>query len=325
MIKMEKSHVPVAANSHPGMSGKNNEDNYLVTAYEMNEFNPARVMLAVLCDGVGGHQAGEVASEIGVNVITQEVADSNGESLPRILSHAIQKASQDVSQQAKNNIGGPGRAGMGSTASIACLVGNRLYTATVGDSRIYLIRSGKIQQLSKDHTWIQDALDVGLITPAQVKGHPNSHVIRRYLGGANVPEVDLRMFLYGYESDEQAEENQGVRLQKRDTIMLCSDGLTDLVQDNEVLHIIEEHRDDLNEAIDELIDLANIRGGHDNTTIILFSIPDDIGIEAKDQDVPPKRIIEPETAPQKKGGCLPILLLPIIGISTILVLGSSIL
>lgn len=325
MIKMEKSHVPVAANSHPGMSGKNNEDNYLITAYEVNEFNPARVMLAVLCDGVGGHQAGEVASEIGVNVITEEIANSNGESLPRILVHAIQKASQDVGQQAQNNIGGPGRAGMGSTASIACLIGNRLYTATVGDSRIYLIRNGKIQQLSKDHTWIQDALDVGLITPEQVHGHPNSHVIRRYLGGANVPEVDLRMYLYGYESDEQAEENQGVRLQKRDTIMLCSDGLTDLVQDNEILQIIENNEDDLDKAIDELIDLANIRGGHDNTTIILFVVPDDIGIETKEQDAPPKHIDELEDIPQKKSGCLPILLLPIICMTAILALGSSIL
>jgi len=164
-----------------------------------------------------------------------------------------------------------------------------------------------------------------LITPAQVKGHPNSHVIRRYLGGANAPEVDLRMFLYGYESDEQAERNQGVRLQKRDIIMLCSDGLTDLVQDDEILEIIRTNGNKLNQTIEELIDLANIRGGHDNTTIILFSIPDDIGIEAKDQDAPPKLIVEPEATSQKKGGCLPILLLPIIGLSTILVLGSSIL
>ena len=329
MIKMEKSHVPVAANSHAGMSGKNNEDNYLVTAYEMNEFNPARVMLAVLCDGVGGHQAGEVASEIGVNVITEEIANSNGENIPRILTSAIQKASQSVNQQAQNNISGPGRAGMGSTTSVACLIGNRLYTATVGDSRVYLIRNGTIQQLSKDHTWIQDALDVGLITPEQVPGHPNTHVIRRYLGGPNLPEVDLRMYLYGYENDEQAEANQGARLQKKDYLLFCSDGLTDLVKAEEVLEIVEEHGMDMNSAVDALIDLANARGGHDNITIILFFVPEDIGIDPQDQPAPPPKIVEPApeptSNPKKKSGCLAMFVLPIIGLAAIFWVGTAIL
>jgi len=327
MIKMEKSHVPVAANSHAGMSGKNNEDNYLVTAYEMNEFNPARVMLAVLCDGVGGHQAGEVASEIGVNVITEEIGNSNGENLPRTLTRAIQKASQSVNQQAQNNLGGPGRAGMGSTTAVACLIGNRLYTATVGDSRIYLLRNDKIQQLSKDHTWIQDALDVGLITPEQVPGHPNTHVIRRYLGGPNLPEVDIRMFLYGYENDEQAEANQGTRLQKQDNLLLCSDGLTDLVSDQEVFEIVAEHGTDLNSAVDELIDLANARGGHDNITVVLFSVPADIGIEPHEQQAPPPKIVaatpEPEPKQKKKSGCFPMLVLSLVGLAAIFSIATT--
>ncbi len=219
MIKMEKSHVPVAANSHAGMSGKNNEDNYLVTAYEMNEFNPARVMLAVLCDGVGGHQAGEVASEIGVNVITEEIAISNGENMPRILTSAIEQASEEVVFSAKLSLGEDEDPAIeqewAQPPQLRCLVGNRLYTATVGDSRMYLIRRGTIQQLSKDHTWIQDALEIGLITEEQVPGHPNNHVIRRYLGSSGIPEVDTRLYLHDEDTDESAEANQGTRLTNR--------------------------------------------------------------------------------------------------------------
>lgn len=311
MIKMEKSHVPITASTHAGMSGKNNEDNYRVTAYQMSEHNEARVLVAVLCDGVGGHQAGEVASTIGVNLITETIADSNGEDFTNVLTTAIEKASIEVNKQAALNADGPGRAGMGSTASIACLMGNRLYTATLGDSRIYLIRDHTIHQISKDHTWIQDALDVGLITPAQVHGHPNSHVIRRYLGGPGIPEVDLRMFLTGYENDAQAEANQGTRLYTGDTILLCSDGLSDLVDAPEILAILDEYDDKMPGALTELTQLANSRGGHDNITMILFRIPADIGLPKPDkvqETTPPMMGVSEQI--KKKPGCLAMLTIP---------------
>ncbi|NSW53842.1 MAG: serine/threonine-protein phosphatase [Anaerolineae bacterium] len=313
MIKMEKSHVPVAASTHAGMSGKNNEDNYRVTAYQMSEHNQARVLLAVLCDGVGGHQAGEVASTIGVNLITDTIAESNGEDFTNVLVNAIELASIEVNKQAVLNNDGPGRAGMGSTASIACLMGNRLYTATVGDSRIYLIRDHKIQQISKDHTWIQDALDVGLITPAQVHGHPNAHVIRRYLGGPGVPEVDLRMFLTGMENDAQAEANQGTRLFSGDRILICSDGLSDLVDAPEILAVVEESGEQMQDALSELTQMANSRGGHDNITLILFRIPADIGLPKQDPPTETVEVQQPPTVQQKKKpGCMALLALPLV-------------
>ncbi|MEE4194653.1 MAG: protein phosphatase 2C domain-containing protein [Anaerolineae bacterium] len=314
MIKMAKSHVPVAADTHAGMTGKNNEDNFLVSAYKISEENSARVLCAVLCDGVGGHHAGEIASEIGVNTITNVIAESNGQQFPTILKTAIIRASEEVVFSAKLSLDSDdeftNRAGMGSTAAIAVLVGNRLYTATVGDSRIYLIRRGTIRQLSKDHTWIQDALEIGLITEEQVPGHPNNHVIRRYLGSKNEPEVDMRLYLHRDESDEAAEANQGTRLQIGDIILACSDGLSDLVPDKEIQQIVEELSDNLNEAVENLIDLANERGGHDNITIVTFSIPENVGMPQTEETYEPST---PEEKTQKKSlGCLPVILLPII-------------
>ena len=320
MIKMAKSHVPVAAGTNAGMSGKNNEDKFLVSAYQISEENNARVLCAVLCDGVGGHMAGEVASEIGVNTITQVIAESNGQQIPALLKKAVQKASEDILLHAKLNIvEDQGRSGMGSTASVALLVGNRLYTATLGDSRIYLLRGAEIHQLSKDHTWIQDALEIGLITPEQVQGHPNNHVIRRYLGSNNPPEVDERMYLSGDEEDAAAEANQGTRLKAGDSILMCSDGLSDLVNEHEIHEIVTAQGENLQVAVDQLIDLANARGGHDNTTIIIFSVPAHIGMPPGEATNTPS----PENAGKtKKLGCLPFALLPIfLTIFTLFMLG----
>jgi protein phosphatase len=311
---MAKSHVPVAADTNAGMTGKNNEDNFLVSAYKISEENSARVLCAVLCDGVGGHQAGEIASEIGVNTITKVVAESNGQQFPEVLKTAIERASEEVVFSAKLSLGedeDSNRAGMGSTASVAILVGNRLYTATVGDSRIYLIRRGTIQQLSKDHTWIQDALEIGLITEEQVPGHPNNHVIRRYLGSSGIPEVDTRLYLHDEDTDESAEANQGTRLQIGDIILACSDGLSDLVEDEEIRQIVEDLSENLNEAVKKLIGLANERGGHDNIAIIAFSIPDNVGMPQIDEVYQPP--IQEKTESKKKGiGCLPLMLIPMI-------------
>lgn len=320
MIKMAKSHVPVAAGTNAGMTGKNNEDKYLVSAYQISEENNARVLCAVLCDGVGGHMAGEVASKIGVNSITQVIEESDGQQIPALLTKAIQKASEDILLHARSSIVvDEGRSGMGSTASVALLVGNRLYTATLGDSRIYLLRQAEIHQLSKDHTWIQDALDIGLITPEQVQGHPNTHVIRRYLGSKNPPEVDGRMYLSGDEEDAAAEANQGTRLQAGDIVLMCSDGLSDLVKDHEIHDVVTAQGDNLQAAVDQLIDLANARGGHDNTTIIIFRVPTHIGMPTDEEatSAQPDNMRKP-----KKTGCLPLALLPLfLTVFTIFLLG----
>jgi PPM family protein phosphatase len=274
MIRTEKAHLQVVADSHEGMSGKNNEDNFAVSAYKLEGGKSSPVLLAVLSDGIGGHRAGEVASQIAVDVISQRVAASDGTNPPQTLKEAIEESSQMIYNQAQD----AERKGMGATCSVAMLIENRLYTATIGDSRIYLIRGDTIQQVSIDHTWIQEALDSGLITPDQVDGHPNAHVIRRHLGGAKTSEVDLRMRLTGKETDPEAVANQGNPLHSGDILLLCSDGLTDLVEDHEIWNIVREQPNQT--AVKTLIDLANERGGHDNTTIIIIEIPDTYGAPA---------------------------------------------
>lgn len=268
MIRVEKTHLPVAALTHPGMKGKNNEDRFGVSAFRMKTQPPTPVLLAVLSDGIGGNRAGEVASELAVDTISQVIATSDGSTPPQTLEAAIHRASDQIYQQAQQN---PEQQGMGATCACAWIAGDRLYTATVGDSRIYLMRGETIQQLSTDHTWIQEALERGLLTPDQVEGHPNAHVIRRYLGAPTPPEVDFRIRLNGQENAAEAQANQGLRLLPNDYLLLCSDGLTDLVNDDEILSAFRQGT--MEEAGGKLVNMANQRGGHDNITLIGIQIP----------------------------------------------------
>ncbi len=268
MIRVEKTALPVLALTHPGMKGKNNEDNYGVSAFMTGDQPAVPVLLAVLCDGIGGHRAGEVASRMAVDTISNYVAESDGRNPPRILQEAIHQASQLIQAQAQSN---SEQQGMGTTCACAWIMGDRLFTATVGDSRIYLMRGNRIIQLSTDHTWIQEALERGLLQPEQAVSHPNAHVIRRYLGSPGLPEVDFRIRLNEKESDSAAVSNQGMQLLPGDRLLICSDGLTDLVQNEEIMGAFLEMPQE--EAGQRLIDLANERGGHDNITLIGIHIP----------------------------------------------------
>jgi len=276
MKRIAQAHLPVIALTHPGMKGKNNEDRYAVSAFQLEGHKTVPVLLALLCDGIGGHRAGEVAAEMAVNRISQRIAESDGSHPTHIIEDAVQEASQEIYTQAQSN---PKQRGMGSTLACAWIIGRRIFTGTIGDSRIYLLRQGMIHQLSTDHTWIQEALMNGLITPEQVKGHPNAHVIRRYLGSPTLPKVDFRLRLTGLEDDIHAEANQGTLLQPGDFVILCTDGLSDLVEGREIqAAYLEQPMDAAGQA---LVDLANERGGHDNITLISIAVPQRVPEPAK--------------------------------------------
>lgn len=267
MKHVEQAHLPVIARTHPGMTGKNNEDRFAVSAF-VQDVKPVPVLLAVLSDGIGGHRAGEIAAELVVNTISHLVASSSGDTPLETLENAIQETSQLIFAQSQSN---NDQIGMGATVSCALIQEDRLYTATVGDSRIYLLRGNRFFQLSTDHTWIQEALESGVLLPDQVKGHPNAHVIRRFLGSAVPPHADFRLRLESTETNEQAIANQGMHLKPKDTLLLCSDGLTDLVSADEIQAVLGYQP--LEQAAQTLIDMANQRGGHDNITLILIQIP----------------------------------------------------
>src|SRR5512133_3420303 len=277
MIRTQRAHLNVEAQTHAGMTGKNNEDRYAVASFVLDEENRMPILFSILADGIGGHRAGEVAAELAVNHIMQVVARSDARNIRKTIENAVTEASDAIAAHSDSN---ENLKGMGSTCAIAWIIGDKLYTAYVGDSRIYLMRAGRIQQLTVDHTWVQEAIEKGVLTPELAREHPNVHVIRRYLGSPEPPEPDFRLKVFEGEGDQQAEANQGLQLLPDDVLLLCSDGLTDLVWNDEILETVRT-RPNIKEAARALIDLANSRGGHDNTTVVLISVPSDFKLVVK--------------------------------------------
>jgi len=268
VIPVETPHLPVASESHPGETGKNNEDALSVTAYRLDpEGTPA--LLAIIADGVGGHRAGEIASRMTVDIVSTHVGESSGHDPLGSLRSAVVEAGRAVSAAAEASAE---RQGMASTITVAWIIGKRLYTAYAGDSRIYLRRGGRVQQATIDHSWVQEAIEHHIISPEEARNHPHAHILRRYLGGQLEPQPDFRLRLAPGESDRQSLRHQGVTLAPGDQVLLCSDGLTDLVSAEEIGEALG--RGTLAEAVSSLVVLARARGGHDNITVILIAVPD---------------------------------------------------
>lgn len=298
MIPAERAHLHIAATTHPGMSGKNNEDRYAVSAYRLEGERSLPAVLGVVSDGVGGHRAGEVAAEIVVETILKTMAKSDGAQPLQALREAIQQASQAVFAQAQAE---ESQRGMAATCACALVIEKRLYIASVGDSRIYLLSGDSIQQLTTDHTWIQEALEAGVLTPEEARNHPNTHVIRRYLGSPQPVEADLRLRLSPNESEEQTLGNQGVIMQPGDQVILCSDGLTDLVEAQEILPLVKSQEQET--ALQALTSLANQRGGHDNITIIALQMPVTI------EETAPTRVLRRKGVSKRWITCLAAIIL----------------
>ena len=268
MIRTSHTPLHVAAGTHPGMDGKQNEDRFAVSSYHVGEKDATRSVFAIVSDGIGGHSAGEVAAEMAVETISHMVAQSDARQPLETLDHAIQVTSDAIASKAKDSTQ---RLGMGTTCACAWIVGDRLFTASVGDSRIYLLRNGGLMQLTVDHTWVQEAVEKGILDPQDVRNHPNVHVIRRYLGSPKTPQADIRLRLAADESDTQSRSNQGLRLLPGDLILLCTDGLTDVVEDALIEPTVRGL--DLQSAAQALVDLACSRDGKDNITVVMMLVP----------------------------------------------------
>jgi protein phosphatase len=270
MIPIESAHFPVFAATDPGRVGKNNEDNFAVSAYQVGESDPTRSIVAIIADGVGGHQAGEVASSLAVEMISHIIAESDASQPLATMEEGFFQANEAIYSQATIS---PSNAGMSTTAACAWVIGDRLYLAPVGDSPVYLKRGDRLIQLTTDHTWVQEAMESGILSPEQAQSHPNAHLIRRYLGSKQPVISDFRIRLNPGESDKQAVANQGMKLEPGDFILLCSDGLTDLVSDDEINAALGDQP--LPEILEGLIDKANAEGGHDNITVIGIQFPEE--------------------------------------------------
>ena len=271
MIPSNQNHLDTSSITDPGSRGRLNEDSYQISSFTISDNDDTPVLLTVVADGIGGHKAGEIASRIAVETIINAVAESDMSDPQWILKSALLEANHSITSEAAED---DERKGMGSTVACALIIDTALYIATLGDSRIYLIRDNIIRQLNVDHTWVQEALDVGVINSEEARSHPRRHLIRSYLGSSDPIKPDLRLYLADNENMEQAKANQGLPLLPMDQILLCSDGLSDLVADEEILDILQGGGTH-DEQLQKLVDLANLRGGHDNITIVLLQSPGD--------------------------------------------------
>jgi serine/threonine protein phosphatase PrpC len=233
--------------SNPGRVRDHNEDNYLIS--------PRLAMYAV-CDGMGGHQAGELASEIAVETIPRAFVASQSAGLDspeKLLTDAIYAAHKAIQASAEADAA---RLGMGTTAVIiwAPPPGDVLWVAHVGDSRAYLFRAGNLQHLTEDHTWFNQVMRAGVL-PTNPDDWPNRHVLSQAVGASSLiaPEVSQ------------------LTLQTGDMLLLCSDGLTDMLDDAEITRQLSAPRS-LVAMSQSLVNEANRRGGKDNITVILVRV-----------------------------------------------------
>jgi PPM family protein phosphatase len=229
-----------AGASDPGRRRRRNEDSYVI--------DPP---LFAVADGMGGAQAGEVASKLAAGAVKERGAD---------VEELIQEANRRVHQR---SIEDPNASGMGTTLTVASIENGMVSIGHVGDSRAYLVRDGRLEQVTDDHSLVGELMRSGKLSAEEAETHPQRSVITRALG--TDPDVDVDMF--------PIESRAG------DLFLICSDGLTTMVDDDKILELVEQHRDDLQALVKSLIKAANKGGGEDNITVVAFDITDEDATE----------------------------------------------
>ncbi|HTR21938.1 MAG TPA: Stp1/IreP family PP2C-type Ser/Thr phosphatase [Gemmatimonadales bacterium] len=240
-------HITCAGRTDVGVIRSGNEDNFLMV--------PDRGIF-VVADGMGGHAAGEVASEMAVRYIARELGSLKGlgdEEVAERIRMAIRTANGAIFERTLTE---HDKRGMGTTVTSLVLYSGRFQIGQVGDSRAYLVRDGKLTQITKDHSYVQEQVDAGYLTPEQARTHPYSNVITRCVGANSdvIPDVYVG-------SVKQA-----------DTFLLASDGLTGMLEDFELQDIMSRPSQMPQEQVDLLISEANRHGGLDNITAVIVRI-----------------------------------------------------
>jgi protein phosphatase len=240
-------HVACAARTDVGLIRSGNEDNYLMV--------PERGIF-VVADGMGGHAAGEIASQMAVQLIARDLGSFKGLDVDEAssrLTRAIKAANAAIFER---TLAESDKRGMGTTTTALVLhASNRYLIGHVGDSRAYLLRDGRFHQLTKDHSYVQEQVDAGYLTPEQARTHPYANVITRCVGAAGDVMPDIF---------------SGI-VRARDTFLLASDGLTGMVEDEALAQILQT--DGTPERwVDRMVAEANRRGGLDNITAIVVHV-----------------------------------------------------
>ena len=260
----------VAARTDVGRVREGNEDSYV-----------AREPVFAVADGMGGHIAGDVASQTAVETIERET--NNGAALdPDRLASIVQSANAAVWERAQ---GDPALRGMGTTCTLAFLADNEIHFAHVGDSRAYLYREGELSQVTEDHTLVGRMVREGRLTAEEAERHPQRSIITRALGVDEHVDVDTIT----------------LTVKEGDRIMLCSDGLTSMIGADEIREVLATEQD-AQAAANKLVDLANSAGGEDNITVVLVDITSGEGARRTDEGretspAPPQARVDTQPAP----------------------------
>ena len=242
--------------SDPGRKRERNEDAYV--ALLPPDTPPGVDAVLAVADGLGGHQAGEVASALAVRAVSERLGaqspgiagEAGGPAYRVALRETVQLANQEIISQAQGD-----RSGMGTTLTLGLIEGSRLHLAHVGDSRAYLMRGDELSPISRDHSWVAEEVRAGRLSPQEAASHPWRNLVTRALGVSVSVEVDTEI----------------VALEPGDLVLLCSDGLHGVVSDAEIASSLRG-TGDLQALCDGLIQQANARGGPDNITVVLARV-----------------------------------------------------
>ncbi|WLI89474.1 Stp1/IreP family PP2C-type Ser/Thr phosphatase [Massilia sp. R2A-15] len=244
-MTLSRPSLELTSLTHSGMVRSHNEDHHMVDA--------ARG-LAILADGMGGYNAGEVASEMAVSQLAAGLGDAAADAAPAALvRRQVERINAAIYDAAQSQ---PQCAGMGTTLVSALFRPGRMTVAHVGDSRLYRWRGGAFQAITRDHSLLQEQIDSGLISVEEARRSHNKNLVTRALGVEPTVEVEV------HEHDTQP----------GDLYLLCSDGLNDMVADDDIERVLHAYGTQLSAAAQQLVQLANHNGGRDNVTVILARV-----------------------------------------------------
>jgi serine/threonine protein phosphatase PrpC len=227
-----------------GLLRESNQDTFLIEKH---------MGLYVVCDGMGGHKGGDVASNLAIKAINESLDSYDSEHALKWLNQCVIKANQLIREWGRIN---PELFEMGTTLTAALIKEQDLIIAHVGDSRLYRINQQGIIQLTRDHTLAQQMISDGLLKPEELRDNAYNHILTRALGIADQIIID----------------NLVEQLLPGDIILLCTDGLSDMVEESDILTIINEYGKDLEGAAQKMLDCALSNGGYDNITLILIRV-----------------------------------------------------
>lgn len=266
-----KKSIRIGVSRNAGAIGKKNDDHYAYLKLDTGAVGNA-IYFAGVTDGVTSTVGGEQASQIAIDTTQQVLKESSDLPPLQRLVKAATQANHAIWHRAQED---PDCLHMSTTLVLAAVADDYLYAIHVGDSRAYLIRQQQAYQLTRDHTWVQEALTHGLLSPGEAATHPNRHVLRRYLGIHRDIVVDTTIL--DPQSGNALEDQtlvERIPLQAGDSILLCTDGLTSRVKDEEIASTVTMYRRRPQQAVDHLLGLALSRKEPDNITMLLLSLPE---------------------------------------------------